>query len=802
MRRLALAGLALAATLPAAAATFSVTTAADTGAGSMRQAILDANANPGADTIHFAIPGSGVQTIALGSSLPTISEALIIDGYSQPGASANTNGPDEGSNAVIRIELDGQGGFHLIGVTIGAANVQVRGLAVQRCDVGVRVTTGGSGAVIAGNFIGTDATGTLAPGEQITGIQVQDSSGATGVVIGGLSPADRNVVAGNDNGISLDSGTGHVIQGNLVGLDAAGTRKIPLAGTWASHSGIVGVAGGVQVGGSSDAARNVISGVGYGIVCGANMTVQGNFIGTDVTGTRPIANLADINVSVAGVKIGGAAAGAGNVIAASTGDTSSFIMGGIWFFGAGGNGTVIQGNFIGTDRTGSIPLGNLHYGIYGNASDLVIGGINPGEGNVIAFNGGGAGVFFAGTGSLHNRIRGNRIHDNATIAVDLAGSSTGSGPTPNDPGDADAGANGLQNYPLIVSVDYGATTVVHATLDSKAGTTYDIDLYADPACASRPSNVAQGRDYVGSTTATTDGSGHAVIDFTLPAALADGQPVTATATDPEGDTSEYSQGFLVSSSPRYGPGQIPDTIHILGQSFAAGATVTIGGVAATDVVVDDSNTITAMTPQLPPGTLCTVTVADPSGPSGSLPNAWISEFLDMSGGFADDISRLVFNQITVGVGGGFYGTSQNIKRQSMAVFVLKAEHGSCYTPPPCTGVFPDVPCPSTFAPWIEAMAAEGITGGCGGGNFCPQSSVRRDQMAVFLLKGEHGSTYTPPPCVGVFTDVACPSPFADWIEQLKAENVTSGCGGTTYCPSADNTRGQMATFLVKTFHLP
>jgi len=75
-------------------------------------------------------------------------------------------------------------------------------------------------------------------------------------------------------------------------------------------------------------------------------------------------------------------------------------------------------------------------------------------------------------------------------------------------------------------------------------------------------------------------------------------------------------------------------------------------------------------------------------------------------------------------------------------------------------------------------------------------------MAVFLLKGEHGSTYTPPPCVGVFTDVACPSPFADWIEQLKAENVTSGCGGTTYCPSADNTRGQMATFLVKTFHLP
>ena len=99
------------------------------------------------------------------------------------------------------------------------------------------------------------------------------------------------------------------------------------------------------------------------------------------------------------------------------------------------------------------------------------------------------------------------------------------------------------------------------------------------------------------------------------------------------------------------------------------------------------------------------------------------------------------------------------------------------------------------------MAAEGITGGCGSGNFCPTNPVRRDQMAVFLLKGEHGSSYAPPACVGTFADVLCPSFFADWIEQLAAEQITGGCGGGNYCPLSNNTRGQMAVFITKTFNL-
>jgi hypothetical protein len=140
----------------------------------------------------------------------------------------------------------------------------------------------------------------------------------------------------------------------------------------------------------------------------------------------------------------------------------------------------------------------------------------------------------------------------------------------------------------------------------------------------------------------------------------------------------------------------------------------------------------------------------------------------------------------------------------MAVFLLKAKHGSCYVPPPCTGLFEDVPCPSAFADWIEALAAEGITGGCGGGDYCPQNPVRRDQMAVFLLKASQGSDYTPPTATGtIFADVPAGAFAADWIEDLYARNITGGCltGPLRYCPTNTNNRQQMAVFITKTFGL-
>jgi hypothetical protein len=198
-----------------------------------------------------------------------------------------------------------------------------------------------------------------------------------------------------------------------------------------------------------------------------------------------------------------------------------------------------------------------------------------------------------------------------------------------------------------------------------------------------------------------------------------------------------------------------------------------------------------------------------AAPTTASPNmrTWIlhvgNSFLDVpdTNNFYRFIETIFHNRITGGCGAGNYCPDNSVTRAQMAVFLLKSEHGAGYLPPACTGVFPDVACPSLFADWIEQLAAEGITAGCGGGNYCPDNPVTRAQMAVFLLKTEHGSAYAPPACAGIFGDVACPSLFADWIEQLSAEGVTAGCGGGNYCPNNPNTRGQMAVFLTKTFGL-
>ena len=167
------------------------------------------------------------------------------------------------------------------------------------------------------------------------------------------------------------------------------------------------------------------------------------------------------------------------------------------------------------------------------------------------------------------------------------------------------------------------------------------------------------------------------------------------------------------------------------------------------------------------------------------------------------IENLFHNAVTGGCTGGNYCPANPVTRAQMAVFLMKGRQGATlYTPPPATGtVFLDVHIGDFAADWIEALAGFQITGGCGNGNYCPSSSVTRAQMAVFLLKAEHGSAYTPPGCTGVFNDVPCPSQFADWIEQLADEGITGGCGGGNYCPNDPITRGQMAVFLVKTFKL-
>ncbi len=219
-----------------------------------------------------------------------------------------------------------------------------------------------------------------------------------------------------------------------------------------------------------------------------------------------------------------------------------------------------------------------------------------------------------------------------------------------------------------------------------------------------------------------------------------------------------------SIAPKSGPSAGGTAVTIGGANFVTGATAKIGGVTATGVTVTDSAHIAATVPALTAGKLDDVTVTNPSLLSGTLPKGWFADFLDVPQAnlFHADVEKIFRQGITTGCGDGTnYCVDSVVTRAQMAVFLLKAEHGSTYVPPGCTGLFGDVPCPGPYANWIERLSTEGITAGCGGGNYCPDASVSRAQMAVFLLKTEHGSSYVPPACAGIFGDVACPSPVRE-----------------------------------------
>ncbi len=170
--------------------------------------------------------------------------------------------------------------------------------------------------------------------------------------------------------------------------------------------------------------------------------------------------------------------------------------------------------------------------------------------------------------------------------------------------------------------------------------------------------------------------------------------------------------------------------------------------------------------------------------------------------FYEFIETIADNDITTGCGNGLYCPSSGVTRAQMAVFLLKSKHGSGYAPPAATGtVFSDVPAGSFAAAWIEQLADEGISSGCGSGRYCPNGIVTRAQMAVFILRATHAAGYAPPPATGMFTDLQINDPFTPWVEELAREGITSGCGTGIFCPNLPNSRGQMAAFLVRAFGL-
>jgi parallel beta-helix repeat protein len=619
-----------------AATTFFVTNTNDSGDGSLRQAILNANGNSGTDTIQFNIPGSGVRTISPLSALPTIIEGVVIDGTTQPGASCGAWPP------TLLIQLNGSSaGAGVSGITTNGTGTTIRGLVINNFSANGVVLTGGGAHVVTCNFIGTDASGTLDNGNGLNGVYVDSSANNTiGGTIGNLISGNNlhgiyvfgslisrnqissnfigvdvsgtldlgnsgngilvdsafnsdmainnNTVSGNNSaGIRIQDASQITLQGNRVGTNLSGTADVGNAaagiavqgslniaigrsnvisgndsfGVHVSQSSNVSILGnwiGVAIGGSQalgntgagvaldnssnnfigSAAlneRNYITSNEMGVYIYNGSTgnqVLGNYIGTDVNGTVDLGNRFNgILIDAAtGNLIGGSAAGAGNLI---SGNNSN----GVHLNNASGN--TIAGNLIGTTASGTTGLANSGNGIFiTNASNNTIGGTAGGAGNVIAFNSV-KGVFVSsGAG---NAILSNAVFSNGSLGIDLGAN----GVNANDVGDADTGANNLQNFPVLTSANAGAATV-SGSLNSSANTTFRIEFFSNTTCDI--SGHGEGQTLIGSASVTTDGGGNVAFTANV-STFAAGSFITATATDSSNHTSEFSACAPVLNGP-------------------------------------------------------------------------------------------------------------------------------------------------------------------------------------------------------------------------------------------------------------
>jgi Tol biopolymer transport system component len=504
----------------------------DSGPGSLRQSILDANASPGTQTIDFQIPGAGVHTINLLSALPTITDAVIIDGTTQPGFAGTP-----------LIELNGAGaGGGARGLRITSAGSTIKSLIINRFPSdGIEISGAtADGNTIEGCYIGTDATGATDLGNAFNGVTI---NGGDNNIIGGLTAtpgqSPGNVISGNnETGVFLATASGTLVRGNIIGLTADGATALGN-----SFNGIVlsDGANNSQIGGTASGARNVVSGnAQQGIsfqtfsVAPTGNSVLGNYVGTDVSGTLDRGNSGAGVILGSGTNntLGGATAAARNVISGNnnTGVNMS------------GSGNVVRGNFIGVQADGVTALGNNSSGllINGTPTNNTVGGTGAGEANTIANNGGG-GIFINAATASGQRLSGNSIHSNGGLGIDLGGN----GVTANDAGDADTGSNTLQNFPVLTSVTSGGgNTTIQGTLNSTASTAFTVEFFSNPTCDS--SGNGEGETFLGSTSVTTDASGNASINTTLAAAATVGHAATATATDPNGNTSEFSACRVVS----------------------------------------------------------------------------------------------------------------------------------------------------------------------------------------------------------------------------------------------------------------
>ncbi len=725
----------------------SVTTTTDSGPGSLRDAINVVNNSTTPLAIGFNILGTGPYVITPLSPLPVIHVPTIIDATTQPGYIGTPVVKIDGASA----------GPGTDGLFINGGGTSVLGLAIDDFDgSGIRLQIVG-GNVVESCFIGVDLDGKTARGNHQDGIIINGSS-ASQNQIGGTVAGTGNVISGNGrSGVDLYDLTGkgvtaNVVEGNEIGTDRSGTVALPNASDGVTVMGMNNTVGGMNSG-----ARNLISGnAGNGVLLdGQGNLVVGNQIGTDVSGSKALGNALDgvqikadsntvggttlaarntisanhadgisvigfenpasnnliegnlVGVNAAGSAalgnagsgvslygaanniIGGATTGAGNVISANGG--FGVAMFSDPFLSSFATGNLVEGNAIGSDAKGAVALGNSSGGVSIDGSSNTVGGTVAGTSNVIAFNG--LNGVTIGTSSTYmaidDPVLGNSIFANARLGIDLGND----GVTPNAPGGPHAGPNDFQNYPVLTSaVSWVSDTTITGTLNSTPSTAFRVEFFASPTAD--PTGYGQGQTYLGATTVTTDASGNRSFNLTLPVGGLAGQVLSATATDPSGNTSEFS-GDLALSNPDTTPPTVASVTRLTPTAqFTNAASVVyrvtfsehVNFVTATDfALVDVSNALTGdsiTSVSTSTGTTIDVTVNTGTAGTGDLrldvPSAGST--------IKDDAGNLLATNYTTGQ-------------------VYTIEH----TPPTITSVGPVTPNPrNTSAPTVDVAFSEPI----------------------------------------------------------------------------------------------
>ncbi|MFH1321821.1 MAG: gliding motility-associated C-terminal domain-containing protein, partial [Bacteroidota bacterium] len=458
---------------------------------------------------------------------------------------------------------------------------------------GIRIFDSGTDSnFVRGNYIGTDITGISSISNKERGILIY--MGASENIIGGLNIGNGNLISGNAIiGVAIASpGTRkNLVRGNLIGPALNGTDSI------GNPLGIIINTGakGNFIGGNLAGSRNIISANTVGVLIASNGTdsniVSGNYIGTDQTGSLALSNEYGIIIedSASFNMIGGGLILEKNIISANLNE-------GIIIMGQETANNRVLGNYIGTDATGTAPLGNMYSGVHitDGASFNKIGGPGPGGGNLIAYNVNN-GIILDSVNSVHNLIVRNSIHDNAGLGIDIGQD----GVTANDNMDTDMGANEKQNYPVIsnaYSCNPGWVTVA-GSLNSKPNTPFRLEFFTNTA--PDPSGFGEGEYHIGVSLVTTDGTGNANFTANFLYTVTNDTFITATATDTLGqNTSEFSLAYVIKSGPG-APVVSNDTSYCFGDSIAdmyatpdPGGSITWYSDTSLTTVIDTGNTLT------------------------------------------------------------------------------------------------------------------------------------------------------------------------------------------------------------------